>query len=253
MSFENCVLKNVEKKYDWEKNKERKTMKETKQVLRKSTAAIVVLVLLLFSSSFVMLGTAVVTPSSIIAKPITTTNYGDIMQYDWPLSGQNEGHTSFNPGPAPDKPDVLWSTSISGSGVVNVFDGKAFVLSGKIVRAYDALTGASIYNSTAADMMGPSTVSGVQKLDSTYMLTYGRGFTDPGIGSLVVRKIATGEVIWGMNFTYDGPNPGSWHYFDGQYSASMKKYFTEAWDPVNLVAMILAYDLSDPSKPATLA
>jgi outer membrane protein assembly factor BamB len=199
-------------------------------------------------------GTQLVTSQANNVTPLSSaTNYGNVMQYDWPVSGQNEGHTGFNSGPAPDKADVQWSTSITGSGVVNIFDGKAFVIDSKTVRAFDALTGASLYNSTATGTSNPSTVSGVQKLDDTYMLTYGVGFAEAGIGSLVVRKIATGEIVWTLNMPYDGPNPGSWHYFCGQYSESMKMYYAHAWDPDKLVASLIAYDLSNPSEQAKLA
>ncbi len=230
--------------------KEAINIKNQKTKLKNMLATIVLLLSLTLVTIVMTPGNALVVPTSTTAKSVSTTTYGDIMQYDWPVSGQNEGHTGFNSGPAPDEPNVLWSTSITGSGVVNVFDGKAFVIDGKTLRAYDALTGASLYNSTATGTSNPSTVSGVQKLDNTYMLTYGVGFAEAGIGSLVVRKIATGEVVWSMNLPYDGPNPGSWHYFCGQYSDSMNMYYAHGWDPENLKAFLVAYDLSDPSKQA---
>jgi len=189
VSFENCVLKNVEKKYDWEKNKERKTMKETKQVLRKSTAAIVVLVLLLFSSSFVMLGTAVVTPSSIIARPITTTDYGDIMQYEAVAGENNQNQDGFSAGPAPDVPNVLWQVRASGSGYISVFNGKAFVISGSTLRAYDAFTGSLVWTTNLT--RSASGTGGTKKIDNTYL------FVD--CNGPEVHRISDGSFV--SNFT----------------------------------------------------
>ena len=110
-------------------------MKETNMIFEKNKVAIAILALLLVSSSFVMLGNSAVVKPSLTATPLSTptTNYGDIMQYPWPQAGYDEGFSCSNPGPGPDRPNVLWKIAPPGSSVVSVFAGKAFVASGTTV------------------------------------------------------------------------------------------------------------------------
>ncbi len=193
------------------------------------------------------LGNSVIINSSKEATPLSTTkDYGDLMQYDWSQAQGDEGHTGSNAGPAPDRANVLWNVSTSGSGMVSVFNGKAFVVQGTRLLAYDALTGASIYNVDAPGTPSPNNVNPIFKLDDTYLLIQ-------GTSGIVCRRIATGELVWNVTIPTATGHPGSAPYFSGRYSTSMKMYIMTAFDTTTLQAQVLGYDLSDPSKTPTMA
>lgn len=205
----------------------------------------IALIAALLVSSTVSLAKSDFVRESTFAKPLsTTTNYGDIMQYEWDQGGGDEGRSATNTGPAPERANVLWQTRTSGSGVVTVFNGKAFVASGTTVYVYDALTGTSLYNSTAPGTPSITNAEGVYKLDNTYFLTQG------GSG-ITVRNIATGALVWNMSTPNPNRQPGSGTYFGGHYSTSMKMYFNHAYDQSKRQAQIVAVDLSNPAIPQT--
>ncbi len=182
----------------------------------------------------------------------TEINYGDIMQYDWPEGGHDEGNTGYNAGPAPDTPNVRWKAATVGSGMVSVFDGKAYVITGSVigstlgtnVQAFDALTGQVIW--TAQTPKAMKGVCGVYKLDSTYLLGYDVGF-------MTAIKISDGTVAWTVDIPGGSGLPGTGSYFAGHYSESMKMFFTPSWNGTTNEARILGYDLSNPSQPPTIA
>ncbi len=181
-----------------------------------------------------------------------TTTYGDIMQYDWPQAGYDEGNSGFNPGPAPDRPNVLWSVAVSGSGMISVFNGKAYLIQGTIIGgatgasviAYDALTGQKVWTANVPKPF--KGVSGVQKLDDTYLLGYDVGF-------LTAVKIADGTVAWTVDIPGGSGLPGTGSYFAGHYSDSMKIFASSAWNAATNEAMFVGYDLSNPSTPPSIA
>jgi outer membrane protein assembly factor BamB len=175
-----------------------------------------------------------------------TTDYGDIMQYDWSQAQSDEEHTGSNAGPAPERANVLWTVSTSGSGMVTIFNGKAFVNSGTRLLAYNALTGDLLYDVDAPGTPSPNTVNPTSKLDDTYLLV-------SGSSGIVCRKIDTGQVIWNMTIPNGGGHPGSAPYFSGRYSTSMKMFIATAYDTTNHHAQVIAYDLSNPSIQPTVA
>jgi outer membrane protein assembly factor BamB len=188
-----------------------------------------------------------------IAQPTSTaTTNEDIMQYDWPEGGYNEGNTGYNLGPAPDTPNVRWKAATQGSGMVSVFNGKAYVITGSVigstlgtnVQAFDAMTGQSLW--IAQTPLAMKGVCGIYKLDENYLLGYDVGF-------LTAIKIADGTVAWTVNITGGSGLPGTGSYFAGHYSESMKMFFTPAWDGTKNEAQILGYDLSNPSTAPTVA
>jgi outer membrane protein assembly factor BamB len=227
-------------------------MKNVSEKSKRITAIITsaVLVLLMASSPFTGFSSSTaptVNASGVPASISQAGDYGDIMQYDWPLGGRDEGNTGFNSGPAPDRADVLWAvSSMRGSGMVSVFDGKAFVIRSRRLLAFDAFNGSLLYDVDAPGTPSPSSVCGVHKLDDTYLLLEG------GSG-MVCRKIATGEVVWNVTTPNANRHPGSGTYFSGHYSSSMKMHFNHVYEPVASEARIIAYDLSDPSTEPPVA
>jgi len=213
--------------------------------------AFAILALLLISSTLVLLGNSATFHPASTAPPISTlADYGDIMQYPWPRAGYDEGLSSGNPGPGPEKADILFKIQTPGNSHVVVFDGKAFVTSGSRVYAYDAFTGDEIYVSDPDGSISATGQNNVFKLDDTYFLTQG----STGIS---VRRISDGQQIWQFDFPAGQHGmPGSGSYFGGHYSDSMKMwmmmYSDPSWDdPTKQHAGVIAIDLSDPSVPQT--
>ena len=178
--------------------------------------------------------------------------YGDIMQYDWPQAGYDEGNSGFNPGPAPDRANVLWSVQISGSGMISVFNGKAYLIQGTIIGgatgasvvAFDAFTGQKVWTANVPKPF--KGVSGVQKLDDTYLLGYDVGF-------LTAVRIADGSVAWTVDIPGGSGLPGTGSYFAGHYSDSLKVFASSSWDAATNEAKFVGYDLSNPSVAPTIA
>jgi eukaryotic-like serine/threonine-protein kinase len=205
-----------------------------------------VLLVILLAPTNLLLCRSQLVAESTYATPLSTnaTSYGDIMQYPWAQAGGDEGRTGSNNGPAPEKADVLWKVATSANSIVSVFNGKAFATSGTTVMAFDALTGASLYNSTAPGTDSAAGVEAISKLDETYFLTNGNG-------GMTVRRIADGQLVWNMSTPNANRNPGSGTYFGGHYSTSMKMYFNHAYDIVKHQAQIVAVDVSNPAVPQT--
>ncbi len=148
-----------------------------------------VLVIMLLSSTFMLGSSAVVKPSTYATPLSATTNYGDLLQYDWPQAGYDEGFSSGNPGPGPEKANILWKVNGAGSSIVSAFDGKIFIASHTTVRALDPFTGAIIWNSAApAGTPSPQGNNAIFKLDNTYFLTQ-------GTGGITVRRTSDGTFV----------------------------------------------------------
>jgi len=75
--------------------------------------AVAILAMMVVLSASVLIGKSMIVDSSIEATPITTKDYGDLMQYEWTTGGANENQSDFSAGPAPEKPDILWKTATS--------------------------------------------------------------------------------------------------------------------------------------------
>ena len=238
-------------------------MKDAKRIV--ATVSIT-LALLLISSLF--LGFSNPTSSSVPANSVVdastaspsvnqATDYGDVMDYDWPMLGQNEGYTRFSAGPAPDRPDILWEAL----GTVHAaFDGKVFVVRGggfwmpgfpppppPVLYALDPFTGEEIW-STPLDYGSPWGPS-VTKIDDDYL------FVDGGAG-IACYRIDNGAYVWNINITggsvvYEQPSTAG--YFPGRFSSELKMKYRAIHDTISLESSIVAYDLSDPLQPATLA
>jgi outer membrane protein assembly factor BamB len=224
-------------------------MENTK--IRNVTIAFAILALLMISSTLVLFGNSATFNEPLTAPPISTlADYGDIMQYDWPRAGYDEGLSSGNPGPGPEKANILFKVQTSGSSQVVLFDGKAFLTSGSRVYCHDALTGNELWVSDPDDSISATGQNNIFKLDDTYFLTQG----STGVS---VRRISNGEQIWYYSFPAGQHGmPGSGSYFGGHYSDSMQMwlmmYSDPSYDdPTKQHAGVIAIDLSDPAVPQT--
>jgi outer membrane protein assembly factor BamB len=241
-------------------------LEKVKQINRKLALAIIAV--LLVSSSLVLLNSV---------EPVLAQSQSELLaddMYGWPVGpGHDSGNTWFNPGPAPNKPDILWSTrrpdtggSLSTEPLV-AFDGKLFIHGGggffgggaATLYALDPFTGSMIWSTP---------------------LTYGapRGFgtstywkvADGYIGyetsdDIVVLRTSDGSLVGHYekdDDLYTNHGGGSVVYWGGFYSSfDNLKLTTARSNPVGdggsypgdtPVHLAVAYDLSDPENP-TLA
>jgi len=101
--------------------------------ISKRAYAIVAAVLasLLILSAFMVFSNCAsdtVDASNVFAKVDAATDYGDLLQYEWPQIHGDSAFTRFSAGPAPEAPDILWKTTIRGiQSYVAAFNGKIFV------------------------------------------------------------------------------------------------------------------------------
>jgi outer membrane protein assembly factor BamB len=213
--------------------------------------------LIVFSSSSVPAVVAQAGSASEGVDPVTGESYGDLSQYDWSTGGYDQSNTRFSPGPAPDKPDVLWKYAASGvSGAVTVFDGKAFVASlppffgppaPSIIYAFDAFTGELKWQTPLpVPVTRTGSTTGITKIDDNHLMVDING-------GLACLNIETGVIVWNFTGYIIGQTPGSGFYFCGIYSSESKMKYVVAFNQTTRYAEILAFDLSDPSKLPPIA
>ena len=228
-------------------------MRKTQYSKRIFAIAIAILAAILISSSLFSIGQfghSVVLTGSITAQPLSTTAtfgnaslYGDPSQYEWPMMASDESQTSYSAGPGPNTPDIAWKTTVTGgSGYVSVFSGKAFVLAGTTLRAFDANTGASAWNATLQG--AASGTGGTTKIDDQYLFVTRSG--------VEIHKISDGSYVANLTLPYWSGLPGSAQYFPGAYSSTLKMKYGLSYDPIQKKGFCNAISVADPTHP-TLA
>ncbi len=75
-----------------------------------------------------------------------------MLQYEWPQFQGDSSFTRFSSGPAPEAPDFLWKTNITGiQSYVVAFSGKVFVTTKTTVFALDKETGEILWDTLVPD------------------------------------------------------------------------------------------------------
>ncbi len=206
--------------------------------ISKRTYAIVVtvLALLLILSAFTVFSNSArahsgtVDASNPFANVNAATDYGDLLQYEWPQIHGDPAFTRFSAGPAPEAPDILWKTNIEGiQSYVAAFNGKVFVTTTTDVIALDKDTGSIIWNTT---WPAPERWAAAYKVDDTHLV----------IGKYCL-DIETGRVLW----VSDKFSAKAAYWAEGVYSSEEKVFYSQGESTVQ------AWNFSDPSKPPTLA
>jgi len=193
--------------------------------------AAVLVVLLILSEAVVLSnlrGTAV-NASSASANVAGTTDYGDLLQYEWPALQCDESFTRFSQGPGPEAPDIMWKTNITGiQSYLSAFNGKIFVTNSTTVFALDKDTGSIIWTTTVP---APGRWPTVYKVDDAHMII-GSSCLDPD----------TGSILWtSTDFTANTAN-----FVSCVYSPEEKMFYVKASSDVQ------GWDFSNPSQPPTL-
>jgi outer membrane protein assembly factor BamB len=197
------------------------------------TMASIVLVLLLIFSAFTVFPNSTcnaVEASSTSANVNLATEYGNLSQYEWPQIHGNPAFTRFSEGPAPEAPDIMWTTTISGvQSFVAAFNGKVFVTTSTDVIALDKDEGNIIWR---APLPTTARWPAAYKIDETHLV----------VGKTCLET-ETGKVLWSS----DEFSASTSTYAEGVYSPEERIFYIQGKSSVQ------AWDFSNPSKPPTLA
>jgi outer membrane protein assembly factor BamB len=159
-----------------------------------------------------------------------TGDNGVLLQYEWPQFQGDPFFTRFSAGPAPEAPDLLWKTNITGiQSYVAAFNGKVFVTTKTAVFALDRETGSILWNTTVPV---PGSWPAVYKIDDTHLVI--------GNSSL---DIETGSILWTSDNFSANPSP---FFVANVYSPEEKMFY------VKTGSFVQGWDFSDPSTPPTL-
>jgi outer membrane protein assembly factor BamB len=181
----------------------------------------------MFSNS----GRSSVAASSLPMGSVVSTNDNGLLQYEWPQFQGDSAFTRFSSGPAPEAPDLLWKTNITGiQAYISAFNGKVFVTTNTTVLALDKETGSIVWNITVP-ALGPWPA--VFKIDDSHMVV-GSSCLNPETG-LILWTSANFSASTEVLFTYN------------VYSPEERMFYTT----VN--SYVQAWNFSDPSIPPILA
>jgi outer membrane protein assembly factor BamB len=152
-----------------------------------------------------------------------------LLQYEWPQLQGDPSFARFSQGPAPEAPDILWKTNITGiQSYVSAFNGKVFATTKTEVFALDKDTGGILWHT---DVPAPGWLS-VYKIDNTHLVV--------GNSSLDVE---TGEMLWTSPVFSANPSP---FFVANVYSPEEKMFY------VKVGSYVQGWDFSDPSVLPTL-
>ncbi len=153
----------------------------------------------------------------------------DLLRYEWPQLQGDPSFARFSSGPAPEAPDILWKTNITGiQSYVSAFNGKVFATTKTEVFALDKDSGSILWNT---EVLAPGWLS-VYKIDATHLVV--------GNSSLDVE---TGEILWTSPVFSANPSP---FFVANVYSPEEKMFY------VKVGSYVQGWDFLDPSTPPAL-
>lgn len=161
----------------------------------------------------------------------TPTTNSDLLQYEWPQLQGDSSFARFSAGPAPEAPDVMWKTNITGiQSYVSAFNGKIYVTTQKSIYAIDGKTGNTVWSTTVPK---PGPWPAVYKIDNTHMIA-GSSCLDP----------ETGSIIWTSETFSATASP---LFTNNVYSPEEKMFYIKA------NSYIQAWNFSNPEQQPTLS
>jgi outer membrane protein assembly factor BamB len=223
---------------------------------KKIVKTFTVLITVLLLSSAIALIVNLETPTASAA-----TNTSDLLQYEWTQLGATGGWNLYSAGPAPNTPEVAWTRSFTGSGsmfagTVTAFNGLVFATTTNTIYAFDAFTGASVWNFTRTNGNFQSSPT---KIDDTYMFLdgdTGQGGlgigTTPGLltnATVTVLRISDGTFVSNFTVVGVGFQPGAGGYFPGRYDTQTHMKYVRGYDAQTNICSYYAIDLSNPTAP----
>ena len=225
--------------------------------------SIVLLATLLLSSGLAISSEALSTSTAVENE----TNYGDVMQYEWPGFGYSGAWQLYSPGPAPNRPDILWSQAVTGlsqgaavpglSATVTAFNGKVFVAvagSQNKVYAFDAFTGAPVWTTS---IYMPQ--SAPQKIDNTYCFVDcdsgagGLAYSPVNAqlnGSVAILRISDGVMVANLTIPNIAYTPGAGGYFPGVYDPQLHMKYVRGYNYKTSEVAYYGINLTDPLHPS---
>jgi outer membrane protein assembly factor BamB len=163
-------------------------------------------------------------------SPYENSDVQNLLRYEWPQFQGDSSFTRFSSGPAPEAPDFLWKTNVSGiQSYVVAFNGKVFVTTKTTVFALDKDSGEVLWNTPVPD---PGPWPAVYKIDEIHLVI--------GNSSL---NIETGEIIWTSSVFSASGDP---LFVANVYSPEEKMFYTKE------ESFVQAWDFSNPSNPPEL-
>ncbi len=174
--------------------------------------------------------------SDSTSKAITTiaNNYAasvsvDLSQYEWTQISGDSASTRFSAGPAPEAPDILWKTNITGiQSHISAFNGKVFVSTRTTLYALQQSSGKILWSTLIPK---PGAWPSVYKIDAAHLV----------IGSSCLNP-ETGEIIWTSDVFAATSQP---LFTFNVYSPEEKMFYTKDG------SYIQAWDFSNPSQLPT--
>ncbi|MCX8151169.1 MAG: PQQ-binding-like beta-propeller repeat protein [Candidatus Bathyarchaeota archaeon] len=183
---------------------------------------IVVIMLLMTISNAPLLST--------LGQNTQSQNNNHLLQYEWPQLQGDSSFARFSTGPAPDAPDIMWKTNITGiQSYLSAFNGKVYATTQTAVFAIDAKTGSILWKS---NIHNPGPWPAVYKIDDTHMIV-GNSCIDP----------ENGRHIWSSNNFSATASP---LFTNNVYSPQEKMFYIKA------ASYIQAWNFSNPDQPPTL-
>jgi outer membrane protein assembly factor BamB len=218
--------------------------------------ALTIIAILVISSSLVLLNSTNTVSAQTQSEMLADDTYG------WPVGpGYDSGNTFFNPGPGPNRPDILWTSSVGTSGAPPIaFDGLIFSHSGggffgggsATLYAFDPLTGTVAW-STALTHGSPRGFG-----TATYFKVAPGYLGYETSNGIVVLSTEDGSEVAYLDHNstlYGSHGGGSVMYWGGFWdSYDNLKLTTALSNPVGYggdtpIHLGIAYDLSDPTDP----
>ncbi len=155
----------------------------------------------------------------------------NLLQFEWSQIQGDPSFTRFSTGPAPNEPNILWKTNVTGiQSYISAFNAKIFVTTKDTVIALDKETG-EIAWSTVVPALGPWPE--IFKIDNDHMIA-GSSCLDP----------ETGRILWTSTNFSGSAEP---LFSANVYSPEEKMFYTKS------NSYVQAWDFSNPSAPPTLA
>ena len=150
--------------------------------------------------------------------------------YEWPQFTGDSAFSHYSMGPAPEAPDVLWKTNVTGiQPYISAFNNKIYVSTKTTVYALDQSMGAVIWHT---QIPSPGLWPAVYKIDGTHMVI-GSSCLDPD----------TGQILW-TSPDFTASNAPLFNY--NVYSPEERMFYVKA------NSYVQAWNFSAPSKLPTL-
>ena len=221
-------------------------MKKVSENTKCITAIITVVLLVLLMAPSPFTGFSSSTAPTVNASGVPRSvnqagDYGDIMQYEWPQYGCDDGQSGFNAGPGPNIPDVVWKVPAFSMGQVQVFNGKAFVIGFSTLSAFYAFNGSLAWTTTLKRMASGFGTSYTVKIDDTYLMVFGSGPQ--------VYRISDGAYVADLLLEDYNRMPGSGQYFWGGYDSELKMAYATIYNADTNEGKIVGISLEDPTQP----